>query len=281
LPALDELHHKFRFNQLLKAKGLPAPLSFFIHNLDDFRAALPKLPAGFVLKPAYSRFADKVIINDLSYLRPDRFATLNVSIEQPWLAQQFIEGTHLGSFSIVAEGELNAQAVYPLQCRIKNGSATYFESAPVPEIENIVRSLTTNYNGFISFDFIRSSTDGKYYAIECNPRLTSGVHLFDKYDRIWDYLEGTSHPRPENRSMLTLGALSYSLLEGKTDVNTMLEQFSMMAGTKDAVFQFSDPKPFFAQFSNIFHFWKKSRAEAVSLLAATTSDIEWNGGTKL
>ena len=36
----------------------------------------------------------------------------------------------------------------------------------------------------------------------------------------------------------------------------MLEQFSMMAGTKDAVFQFSDPKPFFAQFSNIFHFWK-------------------------
>ena len=40
-----------------------------------------------------------------------------------------------------------------------------------------------NFTGQIAFDFIESA-DKKLYAIECNPRATSGLLLFQNNDRL-------------------------------------------------------------------------------------------------
>jgi hypothetical protein len=48
-----------------------------------------------------------------------------------------------------------------------------------PATLNWVQSFVsrTQFSGQIAFDFIESA-EGQVWAIECNPRTTSGIHLF-------------------------------------------------------------------------------------------------------
>lgn len=46
---------------------------------------------------------------------------------------------------------------------------------------------------------------------------------------------------------------------------------------KDVVFSWTDLKPFTQQFSSLYHFYVLSRKKGISLLEASTYDIEWNG----
>lgn len=51
------------------------------------------------------------------------------------------------------------------------------------EIYEWVRQFVqaTGFSGQVGFDFIETE-DGQLYAIECNPRATSGIHLFHPGD---------------------------------------------------------------------------------------------------
>jgi glutathione synthase/RimK-type ligase-like ATP-grasp enzyme len=276
---LDLLHNKYSFNQLLGELNLPQLPSSPIYKTEEIGKSLQQLPA-FVLKPIYSRFADQVILNDAAYRIPSKlWEELNISEERPWMAQQFVEGTQLASFSILHEGKLSAHAVYPLYGRVKDGAATYFESTPNPEIEQFVRKIAAHLeikNGFLSFDFIHSKIDGKYYAIECNPRLTSGIHLFQPMERIFDYSLGTTHPKANSQQML---ALAYFLfhLPNEISLDNWSDLLRQLFSAKDVVFSWRDIQPFFKQFGSLLHFWQIARKKGISLMAATTEDIEWNG----
>jgi hypothetical protein len=47
--------------------------------------------------------------------------------------------------------------------------------------------------------------------------------------------------------------------------------------SRDVIFRGDDPLPALLQFRSIFHYLQLARRENISLLEASTFDIEWNG----
>ncbi|MCH2022058.1 MAG: ATP-grasp domain-containing protein [Saprospiraceae bacterium] len=271
---MQELHDKWKFNQLLKKLSLPFPKSFFTKTQGELSSAIKEVNQ-FVAKPVYSRFADKVIINDKNEL-----GNVNINEKEPWVIQEYIEGSHFCSFSIANKGHLSAHAVYPVGYRVQNGAAIYFEAIEVPEIEDIVTTIAKDkkYTGFLSFDFIKKETDGKFYTIECNPRVTSGIHLFDSKDAFMPFKKSLSicYPKENNRMMLTVAMVLYNLAETRS-WTSFWDLIQCMLKAEDVVFSWRDLKPFFAQFMSIFYFYKLAKENNISILEATTHHIEWNG----
>ncbi len=95
-----------------------------------------------------------------------------------WIVQEFIEGEEICAYSIWDNGVMKACCFYRPDIRFGKGASIYFESADYPELEKRIQTFgeSMNYQGQLSFDFIEKN--GKYYVLECNPRATSGAHLF-------------------------------------------------------------------------------------------------------
>ncbi|NCW40247.1 MAG: hypothetical protein EBV79_08490, partial [Betaproteobacteria bacterium] len=82
----------------------------------------------------------------------------------------------------VHEGHVQGCVVY--RGALMSGTvAVRFERVEDPSIARWVASFAaaTRWSGFLSFDFIVDES-GVPHAIECNPRLTSGVHFFETAD---------------------------------------------------------------------------------------------------
>lgn len=284
IQTLKLLHSKHLFIECLKKWQLPFPATFIAAHqkeLDLHRQNLRQ----YVLKPEYSRFADKVLIDrDGSLLKKD--LNIEVHTSKKWVVQSYIEGQHFCSYSIVKKGQILAHTVYPISHRVKQGAALYFKHKDVPEIEVIVSRIAAelNYTGHLAFDFIRSNTDGKYYAIECNPRLTSGIHLFEDADRLSHLLtqkivHSSTKPlygNPNSQWMIFFGLLLYALPNLKS-IREIKNLFLDIKTAKDVVFSWEDLKPFIKQFSSLYYFYHLSKQQHISILEASTYDIEWNG----
>src|SRR5690606_7526337 len=83
------------------------------------------------------------------------------------------------SYAISDRGRLLAHAIYHPAYRLRRSSSYYFEPIVRPGIRDAIAAFVrgTRYTGQISFDWIESRQGGAR-ALECNPRGTSGLHLF-------------------------------------------------------------------------------------------------------
>ena len=156
-----------------------------------------------------------------------------------------------------------------------------FETFDHPQILAWVQMFVerTQFHGQIAFDFIQP-LGSEPLAIECNPRATSGVHLFNSDPRLVDALLGNAThlitPAPGRPAMLALAMLLYgpTNLRSATQLRQWIE--TLLRG-RDVIFRRDDPRPWFAQFATLYQFWRWSVRSGVKLIAATTLDIEWNG----
>lgn len=158
---VEALHNKWTFakmtekdspkTELLKEKTLSPP---------------------YIVKPIYSRFAAQ-----LEMVHEER--EIQDSQRNPKIAQEFIKGESYCSYAVAFEGKVRAFSAYKVLHSIGMGAAFSMESIQNRAIEDFVRRFVkeTGYTGQISFDFIKTSD--RFYVIECNPRATSGVHLFE------------------------------------------------------------------------------------------------------
>ncbi|MGB1242721.1 MAG: ATP-grasp domain-containing protein [Chitinophagales bacterium] len=286
IEVLKVLHSKYDFVQLLTKLHLPSPQTFIATNQQELEAYRQNLKQ-YVLKPEYSRFADKIVIDSDGHLLKQRI-DFEVSPSKKWVVQSYIEGAHFCSYSIVKKGKLLAHTVYPVGYRVKQGAALYFTHIDIPEIETAIRSIAQelNYTGHLAFDFIHSNIDNLYYAIECNPRLTSGIHLFEDSQKLAyiftqpspSFASKPLYGASDSQWMISFGLLLYALPKVKS-IKEMKNLFLDIKRAKDVVFSWKDLKPFIKQFSSLYHFYRLSRQEGISLLEASTYDIEWNGTT--
>lgn len=75
---------------------------------------------------------------------------------------------------------------------------------------------------------------------------------------------------------------SAMLLYGFSDAlkkNKLGDWFSTFFNSKDVIFSFKDPLPFLLQLRSFFSYLRVAREQEISLLEASTFDIEWNGET--
>ncbi|WP_411345007.1 ATP-grasp domain-containing protein [Paenibacillus sp. WLX1005] len=359
---LQSLHHKGEFIQLVHAAGLDAPDTMVIHNrqqwekvqhgewssllaascsVQDLDAAsdLPSVytSRSLVFKPAYSRFASKVIMpaqdmtddpasaGEQNERSPSAViaAPDGLSEQEPWIAQAYVPGEQLCTYSIVYEGTIVAHATYQSRYRSSEaGASVHFEALDRPDTLVWVQQLVQQWNkeacsvdpssvshqtnnadasiasespirtlsaracsGQLSFDLIQERQTGKLYPIECNPRATSGIHLFTAADRLDMAIVAPQllveqgqviMPQPGRRVMLTLPMLTSGW--GRRWSGRQWKQWlKAMRGAHDAVFRWQDMMPFFGQFALVLAAVRISRREQITVTQALTHDIEWNG----
>lgn len=275
LDRLDTFHNKWNFANSAKDCGLLAPETMLIENesalLDAFRRW-----DGLVLKSVYSRFASRTLI--LPALR-EALATL--SFDRAWIAQEFVPGQQFCSYSVCQQGRVVAHAVYPAIFTAGQGAAIAFQAVEHEKIFHWVQTFVGRFNvtGQIAFDFIESP-DGEVYALECNPRATSGVHLLASNPRFvesfFDSNMGCVKPILTSPRMLGTAMLVYGLPIAIKQKRLGLWLKTFLHGS-DVIWDIRDPLPFFLQWQSILAYLALGMKRKISALEASTFDIEWNG----
>ncbi len=295
LETLHELHHKGRFAALAERFGLLVPRTTTITDPSQWLAlaerSAQEWECGLVLKPVYSRFASRVMVLSRSETKEAWRRRLEASVSavserSPWAVQQYIDGSHYCSYSIAYEGRVVAHAAYPSRYRVGIGASVHFEAIAHPGIRAWVSRFAeaAGFTGQVAFDYIESR-DGRLYAIECNPRATSGIHLFgpdDGLDRAFLAPEqlaaaGTVvEPHSGSSAMLALPMVMCGLRQNR-GLSDWQAWMSAYRGSRDVVYRQSDPWPALEQLRVAWDVWRHSRRLRIPLTEATTYDIEWNG----
>lgn len=270
---LHRLHHKGDFAAMTEGWAVAAPPTQVLHD----PAALQALAAehdALVFKPAYSRFASQTLI------RPSlaQLAKVRPSAEAPWVAQRFVPGQEYCSFSVLVDGQLRAHSSYQPRYRVGRGSGIYFHSCAPAPIRAFLEQFgqATGYTGQVGFDFIEDQ-HGRFHVLECNPRATSGVHLFDDQREqlvaalgieTGTALQATLEPRMIALAMLLLAAPQRALSR---------EFWHDYRQARDVIVQDGDRGPLTAQVLSLAEIIGRALTRRCGLLAASTADIEWNG----
>jgi hypothetical protein len=270
---VHRLHHKGRFAAITRNWVLTVPET---HLLVD-RQALLRFgddAARWVFKPAYSRFASQTLI------RPSiqQLVEIEPSHAQPWVAQRFVQGRELCSFSILINGQLRAHGCYRPRYRAGRGAGIYFQPEAPKHVRQFLEQFgrETCYTGQVGFDFIQDHA-GRIHVLECNPRATSGVHLFDNQceklvnslsDSHMPVLEPTAEPRMAALAMILLAAPQHALNAGFW--RDYLRAYDVIAKRGDFW-------PLAAQVLTLGEIGIRAIYRRCGFLAASTADIEWNG----
>ena len=274
LELLAQLHNKYVFQRLAKENGLGAIDTYVVETKD---ATLPTLDddKSYVAKPAFSRFGDKAILD----LQPEYIEQHLSASLYPWVIQEYVQGTEFCSYAICRSGNVVAEACYQPYFRAKQGSSVYFKAVVKPTIFEQVRGFVRqlNYTGQIAFDFIEQA-DGQVFVLECNPRCTSGMHLFTTID--WDAAFSekviSEATPPSNRStMISLAMLMFGMSAPNT--HGFKEFVRAYVDATDVIHSPRDRAPSFLQIISVFEIFWRSFTRRQSLKDASTEDIEWDG----
>ena len=247
LATLLPLHHKLQFTEVVRALGtrVQAP--------ESWAAADAPGNERLVWKPYFSRFAAQTRFDEPPLNRDG------------WMAQRFIDGDEFCSWALCRGGKVHAMTMYRSQARAGRGAGCSFVPHWSEVAAEFVQALASRYNftGALAFDFM-VLPDGQTFVLECNPRMTSGIHLLSPHINLANVLdEPTPLPPAMQAAQMTLPVLFSK------------PQLALVA--PDVVFSESDPAPFWTQFLCAAEFMWRSHREGIPILSATTWDIEYNG----
>jgi hypothetical protein len=272
---MRKLHDKTGLPALVAGLGIEAPETYRAETRAELEDVLERLGDGVVLKPAFSRFGSRALI------RPSAAAIAMVRPApcDPWAVQRFVDGDEVCIYGVARAGILTAFSAYRPEYRVGKGSSIMFRPAIVPALQTFASAFAARYRieGQFAFDTIRAR-DGRWFALECNPRATSGVHMFDPADRLATAFTGDAMI-PQSRdgaSMVGLAmlliALPRSLVFGGFGAAARAWRLA-----EDVVARKGDRGPGLTQWLALGEGLTLALRHHCSPLAATTSDIEWNG----
>ncbi|MEI8125322.1 MAG: ATP-grasp domain-containing protein [Parachlamydiaceae bacterium] len=271
----EELQNKWLFQQKLHSLGIPTLKKALVANAADLREH--KLAVEYALKPCYSRASQKVHKVDPKKPIP------NITIEShnPWIAQEWAYGNRFCTYSICHEGTVHAHSTYPVNYAIEGNSCVTFEATHHQGILDWVSFFVKkiNFSGQIAFDFIEKNGQ-QLYAIECNPRATSGLLLFNEKNALDKaFLKENKEPIfPEEGAsqQVFTGMLLYGWRKSAKPNNRLSQFLKSLFTTKDVVFRIKDPKPLLSEPFVFARLWFKSRKLGISLPDCFTFDHDWN-----
>lgn len=266
---LKKAHSKWSFNQWLCEMGLPAPRTTLITTKEQ----LANVPTETqVIKKVWSRFGKEVFIkptaHDLKDLEPSR--------ANPLITQDFIEGCEFCLYAVAHQGYLTSFSAYNPKYRAGLGAGIYFTPAHHPELQKFARNYiqNSNWHGQISFDVIMDEND-QIWPIECNPRTISGVHFLQDPTHFLNALQGQT--KPSSNPSKDIAVKSAMLYYAPKYLRQWRGYWRDYAHASNALHWQDDRLPWrtipltFAEYARI------ALRNRISLQAAATQDIEWNG----
>ena len=261
------LHDKLGFIRQAAAFGLPVPET---EALGTDAAAALAARADYVVKPLYSCSGKGVRIL--------RAGTPLPAVAGPALAQRFLAGGVHSTFTLAHAGRVLVTAVY--RGTIMSGTVSVgFERVCSAAIEAWVREFVarSGHSGFISFDFVVDS-DGRALAIECNPRVTSGVHFVEPLPLARAILDPAGAADPPLRA----GRLFQQFYPCLTETQKAMfrprdrrHHLHYLRAARDVVWSARDPLPFLTMTFTSYQILALSVFRGLSLGEAATRDIEW------
>ncbi|MCB1148883.1 MAG: ATP-grasp domain-containing protein [Chlamydiia bacterium] len=272
---LRQLHSKWHFVQKCKELGFDVPETTLILSQDDLEKTSFEKPMA--LKACFSRASQ-----NMKRLFPGKKAP-NVAFGEynPWVAQEWLEGDKFCSYSVVRGGKVLAHTVYPQQYTVEGSSCINFRAIEHAGILAWVQKFSEkmNFTGQVAFDFIEVPERG-LFSIECNPRGTSGLHLFHADDGIDRAFLGRTEelikPKKDREKQIQIGMILY----GWKNFNRSPElrpYFKQLTQVEDVTFDRKDIMPFVMQFPLFLGYWSSSKKLNCNIPAAFTYDMDWNG----
>jgi len=214
---LYRLYNKWTFSALMLELGFDVPEAHLCKSLEDIRA-LDK-SKEWAVKPILGRGSAGVhhLHTDR---KDEDLPTINVSDEIPHIAQEWIWGKRYCTYGVFREGKMQALGIYPVLETLDGSSSVYFQAVEHTGIRDYVHSIaeTLKITGQLAFDFVETEFESKdkgpdhetefmrdrgssssvtvaqegagsnfstkfqprLITIECNPRATSGIHLWSR-----------------------------------------------------------------------------------------------------
>lgn len=258
------LHSKLGFVETARAHTLPIPPSA---RADTPEAAAIASEHRHVVKPILGCGGRNIRIRPAGLLEKPSPSDL---------VQRFVEGPHLSSFTLARRGRSLVTAIY--QGTLMSGTvAVRFERADNACITAWIDRFiaATGYEGFLSFDFI---LDGDQpLAIECNPRVTSGVHFVEPEPLARALLDPASLApiplRPIRQRQQFYAALTevQSRFWRRGGGRAVHDLFT----TNDVSWSRADPMPFLTMTWTAWPIIRAARQTCLGFGAVATLDIDW------
>ncbi len=287
LDTLRVLHDKAAFARLLGELGIAHPQTAVVSSAIAWRRAAARRGAtapAVVLKPAYSRFGSRTVRVAAGEPLP---TVAGVSPEHPWLVQRELTGGEFCVSVVAVAGQLTAFAAYRPVWRAGTGAAVAFErldeSRPeVGEARAVAERLAGHLGvtGLFGLDLLLGAPDAsappRVHVLECNPRATSGLHLFGPGDGLAAAFSGRPAATPSRRAARL--ALPHALyapagIRRPSDARRFVAQLRF----PDALRPPGDRIRVTALLRSLAVQGATARTARIPLLAASTHDIEWNG----
>ncbi len=268
---MSVLHDKLSFADICRSRGLPAPET---HAANTAAGRQLAARSDYVVKPIHGCSGIGLRLRH----KGDPLTPSDQTADN--LVQQRLYGRQISSFSITRNGQVLATALYQGDVYLGTVSVRFKRVDDQPRIEDWIRTFvaTEQYSGFISFDFFVTA-DGTPFAIECNPRLTSGIHLIHR-QTLAALIAGTpvSSPVFKTRRVFqdahaTLTVACGAILRPGDYFRTLAKVLT----TKDVMFDWRDPAPFFLMTPMSWDTLRQALFDGVPLTDAATRDILWSG----
>ncbi|MFK7930814.1 MAG: hypothetical protein AB8H79_21705 [Myxococcota bacterium] len=275
---LRRAHHKGQFADWCTELGLDVPPSHTVVDRDGMYAAIEQVGGrkSAVLKPCFSRFATQVVIRP----DPEDLAGLRPTEQAPWVVQRYCRGPVLCTWGMAHEGTLTVHTAYQAKYTAGVGSAVHFRAVKHAAAQAWVHdfALMTQWTGPLAFDFVAGRDS--VVALECNPRLTSGVHLLADGPALLAALTDSDAPMVEAKSGASAQIMAAMLLYGGPRAMGEGDVFgwlNALSGARDVSVRKGDLRPMWSQLRSISALSRRARSLKQTLLEASTHDIRWDG----
>lgn len=261
------LHDKQAFNAQAAALGLAVPAT---QRLGSSGAQALADRQATIVKPVFSSAGSRIRLFERGATLPAADPT------EPALVQERLMGAHRCTQSIAHQGRVLGTVVY--RATITTGTvAGAFERIDAPDIDRWVDAFiaATNYSGFIAFDFI-DDDEHRPCAIECNPRLTSGIHFFEPADLVVAMTapEHVTTLRLRDERRLQQFYTSLTETQGAIfDRHRFRANLAAMLSSRDVTWQRDDPWPFLLMTPVSWPILSRAIFGRMSLGEAATLDI--------
>ena len=266
-PLLLALHSKHEFPALVQSFGLAAPPTY----LAGTPAAAALLASrDCVVKPVRSCSGRGLVYLGAGAPVPAQ--------GEAAVVQQRVRGRLLSSFSVLRDGAVVTTVVY--RGTIMAGTvAVGFERVDEAGIAAWVTEFArqSRYTGFVSFDFIVDDDD-RPWAIECNPRVTSGIH-FLRHEDLAAVIRGEAGaPVPRLREHRRLQQFFPALTETQGSVfsDRFRANLRTLVGSRDVSWATSDPWPLLTMPLTSLGIMVRAATQRRSMGEVATDDIVWS-----
>ena len=269
LSTIVDLHDKLRFARRAAELGLSVPATE---------------PAGSTEAIALSRAENYVVkpidgCSGIGLQLCEKNTPLG-DLPQGMLVQRRVEGRHISTLSYYSSGLQLVTVCYEGIVYAGTVAICFQRVDNPPAIEAWINRFCADldFTGFIAFDFIVDEQDVPW-AIECNPRVTSGIHFLDENALGQALLDPSPASRVPVDDRHPRFQWAYSTLtEAYAAVFRPAEFWRRMralVAARDVVWSLSDPLPFLLMTPMSWEILWPAMTSGVSMGEASQRDIAW------